>query len=625
MSRSRRHGVDEARAARLRRLVLIVAALAVLLLAFASVAAARSGAWSAPAWGPGLGTAGHESRAALVHGPKGARRLASRHSPATSVQTGTIEGKVTDAATKVGVGGIEVCAWPLGAGEEGEEELEELAFPCSTSSASGSYALHVPEGEYAVEFSTPFNSIANYVTQYYDDSPSFEEATPLIVQTGAIYTANAAMVHGGSVSGKVTAAEGGAAIEGVEICAWGVGVESVGCAETGASGEYLVTGLAPGKYKVGFRSPPKSGLDYVAQFYADKSSFATANEIEVAKEATTPNIGAAMQLGGRIGGTVTAAASGSPAAGVFVCAFNPLEGPVECALTGTDGRYTISALPPEAHYKVGFEGGPQFEVEYYKEAFTLNAASELTVTKGGVLAGIDAALVARALPPQNTVFPTISGTIAVGSTVSCSPGSWSGATPMAYTYQWLRDRVAIEGATATSYTIQTADVGHFVACEVIAYNRKGNSWARSIGYRVPAPLPVPTGVTPVAPPPPKAEVLPSIVVVPAASAASRVKVSRSLAKVRVSCKAGPCHGTVQLLATIRQRRRVGGHTVVRRVTVVLGSAGFSLASGASANVTIHLNAAGRHQLAGAARHPRQEKLKLLLHGGATTMRAVTVG
>ncbi len=76
-----------------------------------------------------------------------------------------------------------------------------------------------------------------------------------------------------------------------------------------------------------------------------------------------------------------------------------------------------------------------------------------------------------AVTPQNnyvanaykTVTPTISGTAAVGKTLTASTGSWS-PTPgkqgrADYTFQWLRNGVAIDGATGKTYTVTAADRG----------------------------------------------------------------------------------------------------------------------------------------------------------------------
>ena len=64
----------------------------------------------------------------------------------------------------------------------------------------------------------------------------------------------------------------------------------------------------------------------------------------------------------------------------------------------------------------------------------------------------------------NTTAPSIEGTAEDGATLTANPGVWSGATPIAYAYQWQScnsDGGAcedIEGATGSSYTISSADL-----------------------------------------------------------------------------------------------------------------------------------------------------------------------
>ena len=41
-------------------------------------------------------------------------------------------------------------------------------------------------------------------------------------------------------------------------------------------------------------------------------------------------------------------------------------------------------------------------------------------------------------PPANTQTPTVSGSMVEGSTVTVNRGTWSGAGPITYSYQWLR-------------------------------------------------------------------------------------------------------------------------------------------------------------------------------------------
>ena len=52
----------------------------------------------------------------------------------------------------------------------------------------------------------------------------------------------------------------------------------------------------------------------------------------------------------------------------------------------------------------------------------------------------------------------------MGSTLTAKPGDWDSG--MAFTYQWKRDGAAIGGATGSTYTSATADVGHAIAVAV---------------------------------------------------------------------------------------------------------------------------------------------------------------
>jgi hypothetical protein len=88
-------------------------------------------------------------------------------------------------------------------------------------------------------------------------------------------------------------------------------------------------------------------------------------------------------------------------------------------------------------------------------------------------------------PPQNTALPTIAGVAGVGATLTASSGSWAGATPIDFAYQWLRcdgagaGCASISGATGGSYVVVGEDAGHRLRVDVMATNDAGAATARS--------------------------------------------------------------------------------------------------------------------------------------------------
>lgn len=76
------------------------------------------------------------------------------------------------------------------------------------------------------------------------------------------------------------------------------------------------------------------------------------------------------------------------------------------------------------------------------------------------------AVYAAANMPVNSVLPAITGTKTVGQTLTCSTGTWSLSPTLAY--QWLRDGVAIAGATASTRLLAAPDAGALMSCSVIA-------------------------------------------------------------------------------------------------------------------------------------------------------------
>ncbi|MCW2996085.1 MAG: hypothetical protein JWQ18_3580, partial [Conexibacter sp.] len=116
---------------------------------------------------------------------------------------------------------------------------------------------------------------------------------------------------------------------------------------------------------------------------------------------------------------------------------------------------------------------------------TIRATETATNSVGSAAADSAATSVVAGVPPANTTLPAIAGTANDGQSLSSSTGSWSGTTPITYTRQWLRcdtagaNCTAIAGATSTTYTAQSADVGSKLKVTVTATNTAGNASATS--------------------------------------------------------------------------------------------------------------------------------------------------
>jgi sugar lactone lactonase YvrE len=106
--------------------------------------------------------------------------------------------------------------------------------------------------------------------------------------------------------------------------------------------------------------------------------------------------------------------------------------------------------------------------------------------------------------PAATAAPSVSGTAAVGQTLTATTGTWSGY-PTGYAYQWQRCSGSpascsdIPGATSNSYTLTTADDGYSVRVVVTATNGIGSTSADSAAT---AALPTPAGPPPAGGPAP---------------------------------------------------------------------------------------------------------------------------
>jgi hypothetical protein len=142
--------------------------------------------------------------------------------------------------------------------------------------------------------------------------------------------------------------------------------------------------------------------------------------------------------------------------------------------------FTVGALNSSGQYGYSFSHSFVAEILFYSGALTSAQQTQVVNwlnTKYNLLAPPSA--------PANTALPTIAGSARDGSTVTATTGTWTGTTPLAFTYQWQRCNAAgasctnLGGATSASYLVVPADVGSTLRVIVTATNSVGSVSATS--------------------------------------------------------------------------------------------------------------------------------------------------
>ena len=369
-----------------------------------------------------------------------------------------ITGEVTSEAGQ-GIEIIEVVVYEAGAAGKKVAETQ--------THGGGDYTvLGLPPGEYVVEFysGVPGSNEKNYAKQYYPGQSSRATAQPVKVTEGETKSGiDAKLQSGGQISGTVTNALK-EPVEGVAVVVYDAEGGEEQASYTNANGEYTVPGLASGKDEVEFIS-----AQYVTQYYKNASSLADASPVTVkaGNEETTSEINAELM----------AAAPPEKAKSPVV------KGTVAVGQTLTcSSAWTGTPTPEEFTYR-WLKNGVTEIAGATKETYNVTSvderhalACEVTAknSAGEKSAQSPVTQMVSVIKPVNATRPAISGTAAVGQTLTCSHGTWE-SFPAGYTYKWLREGAEISGAVSSAYTVLMADEGHSISCEVTASNSAGPS------------------------------------------------------------------------------------------------------------------------------------------------------
>jgi len=252
-----------------------------------------------------------------------------------------LSGRVTDASDPTrGIAGVNVAVatpadnrWVAGA----------------ATSADGSYSIFVAPGSYVMYFSPPFGT--DFLLEYWNDKSDFATADVITVTGPPMANLDAALSHVLTISGRVTN-DAGDPIPGiiVNVDRSELPFTFVMSAVTDADGRYSAN-LPAGRYKVFFF--PGVGVPYIGEWWRDKTTFATADVIDVST--TVPNVDGVLARGVLVTGRVTVAGTGAALSGASVILYDASQ-PCCVALDGhatlSDGTYSFAV--PAGSYWVSF-------------------------------------------------------------------------------------------------------------------------------------------------------------------------------------------------------------------------------------------------------------------------------
>ena len=319
--------------------------------------------------------------------------LAAPATAAAPTTTGAITGKVlsdpTATTPSAPLVGIEVDLYLKtsdGCGEfywDYQETVETMA--------GGAYSFgSLAPGDYRIGY----NGDRDHLDEYYDDATDLDAATTVAVGAASVAVKDAKLASRGTITGNVSPASAGSAgISGVDVTlyeyfdgdedfpgGWG----PIDSTTTNTSGNYSLTGILPGTYRVGFSGQ----ASYASEFHRNAVTVETATDVQVTLNSAPITVDADLAPARHVTGTVTSTAippllgiiGGTPAVnlpGITVSATRVGTSQYDVSETETaaNGTYDLGGLS-SGQYVIRFSDPTgKWRTEYHADVTTEAAAT----------------------------------------------------------------------------------------------------------------------------------------------------------------------------------------------------------------------------------------------------------
>ena len=268
---------------------------------------------------------------------------------------------------------------------------------------AGSYAVAgLAEGMCRVGFSDPAQV---YLGGYWRDAQTFDRAAPVSVRWGETTSGiDGTLVRSSHITGVVRRADG-SGVSGAHVAAYADdgdgGWTYLARVTADPVGSYDVPGLPAGQYRVRFSDLSKV---LAPEWWNDAPDVASARSIQLDRQQVRTGVDAVLQPAGAISGTVSET-GGDALRNVAVVAYardaaggwtyvdrvsTDARGHYSIGGVGT-GKYRLKAVDKWPYPWSGADRGEYLD-EWYRDAYSLTAATDVPVAAGAETAGVDIGL-----------------------------------------------------------------------------------------------------------------------------------------------------------------------------------------------------------------------------------------
>lgn len=315
----------------------------------------------------------------------------------------------------------------------------------TTTDSNGAYSLSLPAGNYTLGF-----SLTGTVSQYLGNVSTLASGTTFDIASGGSTAKDATLTLQGTLTGTTTPA-------GVSVVVRKTTGEQVATATSdGTTGAYSIANIDPGTYYVGFS---KSGS--ISEYWNDAPAFLSSTSVSITAGNTTSAISPTLVANP---GSGTVDATTTPATATV--SGSPIEGQT---LTASSTGWNTSGTTVSYQWQYSADGSTSWTdiTDAILSTYVIKAVDatrylrvQVVGNKLGYVASSAVNSAATAVVTHAFVtkpVPTITGTAAIGQTLTAVTGTWA-PVPDSFTYQWYYGGAVVPGATAS-----TLDVTNFVA------------------------------------------------------------------------------------------------------------------------------------------------------------------